>query len=487
MMARQTGDSRDLVLECVDTLLAVVEEKNWSLRQHCERVANGVAQFCSRFQLMPAKEVDTVYFAALLHDFGLVFGPSELLDAAEETADPSALKQHPLLAEKLLAGMSALSRALPLIRHHHEHWDGSGVPDGRKGEEIPLGARLIALFDCFDGLTAPPFPRQGLEPQAALERIIELSGKRFDGRLVDTFAQYIESAPGTPQEYIRGRKTESVNLKEVFARILQKFAAGRIAPPVMPRIVQELEQIIARPNPTADDLAAAIEREPVIALRLVSIANSPAYRGMKDIRSVRQAIPRLGLRETMNLVVAIAHKSLYETASPHYRALMEKLWGHALATAWAAKAIARRLNMPDADALFLLGLTHDIGKTFLLRAFSEEEAVKTVDLKLVLTVVQEAHLGVGQLLLKRWGFDESFLRAVSLHEKNDLDAAVSREALVVNLANFLTRAIGCSLLEGESPPPEEIGAARLLGFAPEECRRLCEETRQAMKELAPLL
>lgn len=486
-MARTAGDTRDLLIECVDTLLAVVEERNWSLRQHCERVANGVAHFCSRFHLVPAKEIDTVYFAALLHDFGLVFGPPELLEAAEEEADAAILRQHPLLAEKLLSGMSALSRALPFIRHHHEHWDGSGVPANLKGEDIPFGARLIALFDCFDGLTSPPFPRQGIEPQAALEQIIELSGRRFDGSLVDSFAQYIESAPGKPEEYIRGRKTESVNVKEVFSRILQKFAAGRIALPVMPRIVQELQQIIDRPNPTADDLAAAVEKEPVIALRLVSIANSPAYRGMKDIRSVRQAIPRLGLKETMNLVVAIANKSLYETPSPHYRALMEKLWAHALAAAYGAKKIALHLGLAEPDVLFLLGLTHDIGKTFLLRAFSEEEAVKTVDVKLVLTAVQEAHLGIGQLLLKRWGFDEAFLRAAAFHEKNDFDPAVSREALVVNLANFLTRAIGYSLLEGEALPPEEIRSARLLGIDPEECRRLSEETAALMKDLAPLL
>ena len=88
---------------------------------------------------------------------------------------------------------------------------------------------------------------------AALEQIIQLSGKDFDGALVDQFAQFIESTSGTSKEYMQGKKKETVNVKAVFAQILQKFTSGKITPPVMPQIVQELQKSSTsrRPRPTS--------------------------------------------------------------------------------------------------------------------------------------------------------------------------------------------------------------------------------------------
>jgi HD-GYP domain-containing protein (c-di-GMP phosphodiesterase class II) len=479
-------ESRDTILELANTLLAIVEEKDPHIRQHCERVANYCAHFCEKFSLLPPKDLDVLFFAGLLHDIGLMFGPSEHISAGETLpAEAEAtLRKHPALAEKLLSGMSLLARCLPIVRHHHEAYDGSGYPDGLKGEDIPLGARLLALFDRFDWLTSPRFPRKGLDNMAALEQIIQLAGKDFDSVLVDQFAQFIESTSGVSKEYMQGKKKETVNIKAVFAQILQKFTSGKITPPVMPQIVQELQKIVDKPTSTADELAAAIEKEPVIALRLISISNSPAYRGMKEIRIVRQAIPRLGLKETMNVVMAIAHKSLYQTANAHYRFLMDKLWAHALATAYASKLIGQHLHMPEVDVLFLMGLTHDIGKTFLLKAFSEEEAVKGLDMKLVLANIQEAHLSLSSIMLKRWGFNEGFIRAVSLHEKNEFDPSVSKDCLVVNLANMLTRTIGYSLLEGTAPA--DIRSAQVLGITPADLQKVGEDTLAMVKGLAHL-
>ncbi len=487
-MPRSPGESREFILQVANTLLAVIEEKDPHLRQHCERVANTCAHFCEKFSIVPSKEIDAVYFAALLHDLGLVFGPPELTPGATELDDEGreAVKNHPVLAEKILANLSLLAKALPSIRHHHEAWDGSGYPEKRKGEEIPLGARLIALFDRFDWLTSPRFPRKGVDNMTALEQIIQLSGKEFDGTLVDQFAQFIEATSGISKEYMQTKKKETINIKEVFAQILQKFASGKIVPPVMPQVVQELQAVVKQPNATSDMLVAVIEKEPVVALRLISISNSPVYRGMKEIRTIRDAIPRLGLKETMNVVMAIANKSLYETKNPHYRLLMDKLWGHSIATAFGAKLIGQHLKLGDVDTLFLMGLTHDVGKTFLLKAFSEEAALKGMDMKLVVANIQEAHLGISNIMLKRWGFDEGFIRAVSLHEKNEFDSAISMDCLVVNLANMLTRIIGFSIMEAARIEPSDLRSAGLLGIGPETVVKLGEETKNLARELSHL-
>ena len=482
------GESRELIMEMVQTLLAVIEEKDPHLRQHCERVANTCAHFCEKHSVLPPKDIDTVYFAALLHDLGLIFGPPELSPTSEDlnAEGQAALRSHPALAEKLLSHLSIVSKSLPIIRHHHEAWDGSGYPDKKKGEDIPLGARLIALFDRFDWLTSPRFPRTGVDNMTALEQIIQLSGKEFDGDIVDQFAQFIESTAGVSKEYMQSKKKESVNIKEVFATILQKFASGKIIPPVMPQVVQNLQDVINKPNATADMLSAVIEREPVISLRLVSISNSPVYRGMKEIRTIREAIPRLGLKETMNVVMAIAHKSMYDTKNPHYRLLMDKLWGHSIATAFCARLIGQLLKLGDIDVLFLMGLTHDIGKTFMLKAFSEEPTVKNLDMKLVVANIQEAHLGISNIMLKRWGFNDAFIRAVSLHEKNEFDAGVTKDCLVVNLANMVTRIIGYSIMETAKIDPAELRSASLLGMTPETVVKVAEETKGLVRELAHL-
>lgn len=486
--ARDGSESRELILEVVNTLLAVVEEKDPHIRQHCERVANSCTHFCEKFNLLPPKEIDVLYFACLLHDLGLMFGPAEAGQASEEAGGQAsaALKNHPLLAEKLLSGMSLLGKCLPIIRHHHEAWDGSGYPDHKKGGDIPLGARLIALFDHFDWLTAPPFPRQGVDHVTALEEIIELSGKRFDSSLVDQFAQFVESTSGVSKQYIQSKNKETVNVKEVFTQILQKISSGQLAPPVMPQIVKELQRVVDKPNATADELSAVIEKEPVIALRLVSISNSPIYRGMRENRTVREAIPRLGLKETMSVVMAIANKSLYETKNPHYRFLMDKLWGHAIAAAYAAKLIAQQLRLGDADVYFLRGLTHDIGKMFLLKAFSENPTAKSMEMKLVIANIREVHLGISSIMLKRWGFNERFIQTMSLNEQNEFDPSVPKECLVVNLANMITRTIGYSLLEGSAPELANIRSAQLLGVTPEAIKKLGEETLALVKDLSHL-
>jgi putative nucleotidyltransferase with HDIG domain len=488
IMAKGGGESRELILEFVNTLLAMVEEKAPHLKQHCERVANFCTHFCEKFNLLPPQEIDVLYFACLLHDLGLMFSPAEGGSVAEETGGEAtaALKKHPILAEKWLSGMSLLGKCLPIIRHHHEAWDGSGYPDQRKGRGIPMGARLIALFDHFDWLTAPPLPGQGVDHVTALEEIIQLSGKRFDGSLVDQFAQFIEATSGVPKEYIQSKKKEPVKAKEVITEILQKFTSGKIVLPVMPRIVKELQKVVDKPNTKADELSAVIEKDPVIALRLVSISNSPVYRGMQENRTVRQAILRLGLKETMSAVMAIANKGLYETKNPHYRFLMDKLWAHAIATAYAAKLIARELNLGDADVYFLMGLTHDIGKMLFLKAFFEEAAVKNLDMKLVIANIKEAHPGLSSIILKRWGFSEEFIRAVSLSEKNEFDPRVSKDCLVINLANTITRTIGYSLLEGSAPEPANMRSAQLLGVSPETIKKLGIETLALVKELSHL-
>lgn len=274
-------------------------------------------------------------------------------------------------------------------------------------------------------------------------------------------------------------------MKQIFTAIFKDFMAGKINPPVMPQVVREMQRVIKRPASGSNDLAKVIEVDPVIALRLISVSNSPIYRGVTEIRNAKNAIQRLGLKETLNIAIAIANKSLYETDKVQYKLLMDKLWGHSLASAFGAKLIAQNLKFEDPENFFLLGLTHDIGKVLLLKAFTEVSKQKRLNMAAVQANIQEAHISLGNLLVKRWGFDDKFMDVIAHHEDTEFSADASPDILVVNLANMLTRKLGFSLFDDEVDFAE-LRSAQILEIAPETIESIGEELKQILQDVAHL-
>lgn len=124
-----------------------------------------------------------------LHDIGKMRIPREILDKVEPLSDEEfeIIKKHPLIGVEIVKPYSALHRAIPGIRHHHEKWDGSGYPDGLDKENIPLAARIITITDTFDAMTEDRPYRKGLSYSDALNELVRLSGQQFDPDLVPVF------------------------------------------------------------------------------------------------------------------------------------------------------------------------------------------------------------------------------------------------------------------------------------------------------------
>ncbi len=253
----------------------------------------------------------------------------------------------------------------------------------------------------------------------------------------------------------------------------------------MPQVVRDIQRVIKRPASGSDELAKVIEIDPVISLRLISVANSPIYRGVTEIRNVKKAIPRLGLKETLNLVIAIANKGLYDTDKAQFKILMDKLWGHSLASAYGAKLIAQNLKLEDPEDFFLMGLTHDIGKILLLKAFSGVSKQKRLNMDAIQANIQEAHISLGSLLVKRWGFDDKFIDVITHHDDTNFSEDASEEILVIHLANMLTRTLGFSLFE-EEVDFTELQSAQILKIAPETIESIGEELKQILQSVAHL-
>jgi len=234
---------------------------------------------------------------------------------------------------------------------------------------------------------------------------------------------------------------------------------------------------------TIDDLAKAIEKDGVISVRLISAVNSPLYRGTESIYTVKQAIPRLGVKETQSIVMAIANKSLYKTERVQFRMLMEKLWLHSLASAYCARSITKELRFEDLEKLFLMGLIHDIGKAPLLKMLTEaipqEESLHMDD---VIAGIQEFHTSFGGVLLKRWRFPQDFIRIATRHEGPSFSPSIEKVILIVNLANNLAREIGYGILDDGEIELSKLDSARILEVDTDILDKIGEETAKIMKE-----
>ena len=146
------------------------------------------------------KQIETIRLAAMLHDIGKIGIPESILCKPGPLTDDEwdIMKQHPVIgARKILAPISGLRDILPMVEHHHEHWDGTGHPMGLKGDAIPLGARIVAIVDTFHALTSNRCYRKALPLEQAKQILTEGAGRLWDPELIDVFLKLLSKEPVT--------------------------------------------------------------------------------------------------------------------------------------------------------------------------------------------------------------------------------------------------------------------------------------------------
>src|SRR5437016_198189 len=197
VMARALSSHRELVTrrdveaklmtEVNMALANAIEAKDSYTRGHSERLAK-LAGACADRMGLSRDEVAAVRLGAILHDVGKIGIPDRILrQSMALTEDEMAwMRRHPQIGADIIGPVEGLHHVAPLIRHHHEKWDGSGYPKGLKGEEIPLGSRIISVADAFEAMVADRIYRPSLGLSKALEEIKGGRGSHFDPRVVDT-------------------------------------------------------------------------------------------------------------------------------------------------------------------------------------------------------------------------------------------------------------------------------------------------------------
>jgi len=473
--------------ETVNALLSVIETYDSALRERSERVASQCLMSCRKLNLSK-KESERIYFAGLLHDIGMFCLPAEMFNKKDSlTEDKLAmLKMHPAAGEKILSNISFLKEVVPIVRHHHEKFDGSGYPDGLKGKDIPYGSRIVALADFSDALIAGRPYKDKKVIQEVIEEVKKEEGKHFDPELVEEFVQHLkmkDALDGAAKRNTAEDKKDVIQL--TIKDLILKMKKGKIALPSLPKVVQDVQAAIDSVTSTTEDIAKIIETDSVISLRLISISNSAVYRGTDKIQTVRQAVPRLGLKQTKGIVVAIANKGIYQTDNVERKEILEKMWLHALACAYASRMIGEKLKELNIDDLFLMGLTHDIGRVMLFKPLTDlldkEMPFKVEE---IMDSITEAHCELGGALLGKLGFSEDFVRMATMHNNEKFSEATLKNILIVSLANILTRKIGFSLHEGEDIDLAEQEQAKLLGLDAAALEDICGKVKKTMEGAA---
>jgi HD-GYP domain-containing protein (c-di-GMP phosphodiesterase class II) len=184
------GESR--VAGIARTLVEAMEAKDPYIKEHLRSVSS-LALRIGRAIALPEEQMGALTNGALLHDVGKIGIPDSILQKSVRLTEEeyTVIKKHPALGVGILAPVEELAPALPAVKHHHERFDGNGYPDGLKGEEIPLIARIVSVADAFDSMIRARPYGYGVSQRAALEEIEENSGSQFDPSIVNALLEVV--------------------------------------------------------------------------------------------------------------------------------------------------------------------------------------------------------------------------------------------------------------------------------------------------------
>ncbi len=179
-------------------LANAVEAKDPSTQHHCGRIG-AQAMTLARLAGLDAESVEAIGYGAALHDIGKIGVRETILrtSAALSESEWAEIRRHPEIGARIVEPLRLGSIVAPIVRGHHERWDGRGYPNGLRHDRIPIGARIVALVDAFDAMTHDRPYRRGRPVEAALAELAREAGRQFDPELTTLFIEH-RAALGAP-------------------------------------------------------------------------------------------------------------------------------------------------------------------------------------------------------------------------------------------------------------------------------------------------
>src|SRR6266850_1993032 len=224
-----------LYLSTIETLAMAIDAKDQVTHGHIRRVQLHATSLAREVGVRDETLLKAIEAAALLHDMGKLAVPEYILNKPGKLTDAEfeKMKVHASVGADILSAINFPYPVVPIVRHHHEYWNGTGYPDGLRGTDIPIGARILSVVDCFDALTSDRPYRPKLSDDEALRILIQRRGSMYDPLIVDTFVRVHKAiapeqmdAPPTPhglKELASARKNAALPPS---APVLEEISAG---------------------------------------------------------------------------------------------------------------------------------------------------------------------------------------------------------------------------------------------------------------------
>jgi putative nucleotidyltransferase with HDIG domain len=190
--------------------------------EHARRVQRYAIALAGEANIRDHRMLEALEAAALLHDIGKLGIPDQLLHKPGPltAAEYDQVKQHAVIGADILSAMPFPGPLALFVRHHHEHWDGTGYPDGLHGDAIPLGARVLAIVDCYDALTSDRPYRRSLSHDRAIAMILERRGTMYEPDIADAFLRIVAELRRAPDRERAGAALLRVRGPRRLARVI---------------------------------------------------------------------------------------------------------------------------------------------------------------------------------------------------------------------------------------------------------------------------
>jgi putative nucleotidyltransferase with HDIG domain len=232
-------------------------------------------------------------------------------------------------------------------------------------------------------------------------------------------------------------------------RINKLIESGSLNLPVYNPVVLQLQEVLSKHSQNVDEVERLLVMDQSLAAEILRAANSPFYCGLSPIRTVRNAIVRLGMKPIQHLIVLASEQEKYQANDADVDTMLKELWRHASTTALAAQWLANRLHSANVEEeCFLGGLMHDIGKLIILRAIDKIKKTEGDQFflppELLEEILRTAHCELGFKLLQEWNLPEIYCRIARDHHADGISSADIPLA-IVRLANESTKRLGVDL------------------------------------------
>ena len=186
------AETRELFFGTVQALSQAIDAKDGFTRGHADRVSR-IGGALAREVGLPERQIEQIELAGLLHDIGKIGVEDRILMKPQrlEIDEQELMRRHPIYGASILEPSAALRPLVPIVLHHHENFDGSGYPEGLRGEEIPIGSRIIIVADAYEAMTSDRIYRKAIGHDRAMEQLNQYKGIQFDPRIVRALEQVV--------------------------------------------------------------------------------------------------------------------------------------------------------------------------------------------------------------------------------------------------------------------------------------------------------